>query len=184
MASYPKFRQSVFLVSLASLASVFSTVAHAGGSTGVILGPPGAAPGAVAAVPAMGTSAMIALGLLMAVIALRFLQQKGMTQKVLSVTLLGGGLALTGLGVDNATATTTAVVPTESSLCAGGQELFHDQRSGIGGGTLENQCASATLEVLGYRLNCPPEVQVVTDADVGTQIPPGATVTMNACPNT
>jgi len=181
MTFFVKFRQCVILVGLGAA----SGSAFAGnGGTGIILGPPASGPGSAVttAIPAMGTPAMIALGVLLAVVAFRFLRQKGIAQKVLSIALLGGGLVMTGLGVDKATATTAAGVPAESDLCSGGQGLVSDFRSGMGGAQLTNNCLETTLEVISYQLNCPAEVQIVADAGVGTQIPPNATVTMNSCP--
>ncbi len=183
MTLVSKFKQ---LLILSCLGAIFSSMAYAGSSTGVTLGPPGGGPpggggGVTAAVPAMSTALMIAMGLLLAVIALRFLKQKGATQKVLSIAFLSGGLVLAGLGVDQATATTTASIPEVSDLCSGATELVSGGRSGQGGGQLMNGCDSATLEVKSYQLNCPPEAQLVTDAGVGAQIAPGLTVTLNQC---
>ncbi len=132
-------------------------------------------------IPTMSTNLMIALGVLLAVVALRFLQQRGNAQKFLSLLLLGGGLTLGGLGIDQ-TRATDAGFSDGSTACGGGQES-QNIRDPFGGGTLFNSCSETNLVVVAY-LNypCSSAEQIKVDADVGDIITAGGSGTLNRCP--
>jgi hypothetical protein len=87
--------------------SLFTLDVQAGASVpGTIsLGPASAAPVTPATpVPFMDSSLLIVLGIMLLVISYRFLRQNKTAHKVLSVVLLGGGLAVGGLGVEKSVA--------------------------------------------------------------------------------
>ncbi len=87
------------VISLIGVSSLVQAQAQAI-TSGVSLQPVASA----AAVPALGSGLLIVLGLLLAVIAARTLRSDKTAQKLLSVAVLGGGLMLSGLGVDRALA--------------------------------------------------------------------------------
>lgn len=132
-------------------------------------------------IPTMSQNLAIAMGVLLAVVGLRFLKQKGGAQKMLSLLLLGGGLTLSGVGIDK-TQATDAGFSDGSTACGGGQES-QSIRDPFGGGTLFNSCSATSLLVVGYSgYPCPPEEQITANADVGDVIPAGGTGTLNRCP--
>lgn len=132
-------------------------------------------------IPTMSQNMMIALGVLLAVIGLRFLQQKGGAQKMLSLLLLGGGLTLGGFAVEK-TQATDAGFSDGGTACGGGQES-QSIRDPIGGGLLFNSCSATDLVVVAYNgYPCSASEQIKANADVGDTIRVGESGTLNRCP--
>ena len=161
--------------------SLLPAMAFAGtASPSVMLGAGGLA---TTPVPALSDGLLIALGLLLAVIALRTIRQKVVYQKILSFTLLACGLVVGGMGVERSVATTATPIMEESNLCGGGTANISFTR-GISNPTMvQNSCETTVLEVLGYTgLPCAEQDQVVTNAGIGDTFGPGETVSLNHCP--
>lgn len=91
-------------LTVASLFGASSLVQAQAITSGVILQPAASASSA-SVIPALSSGLLIVLGLLLAVIAAKTLRSKKTAQKLLSVAVLGGGLLLSGLGVDHVLAT-------------------------------------------------------------------------------
>ena len=92
-------------------------------------------------VPTLSGNLQIALGLLLAVIAFRMLKNQRGAQKLFSLLVLGGGLVISGIGVDRTLAVVDPnLVPAAGAVCTQAGPLpynpFEDS-------TLENQCANA-----------------------------------------
>jgi hypothetical protein len=102
--------------------------------------PPAVAPVAVEAapVPLASDALLVVLGLLLAVIAWRTFRSSEGAKKLMSLALLGGGLAVGGLGVDYALATEKSIPP-EGSDCESGTVFVGSPYHG-GDITVENTC--------------------------------------------
>lgn len=125
---------------------------------------------------------MIALGLLLAVVALRMLQGRAQRERIVSALLcggmLGGGLVVAGLGVSEVVATNDTIVPVESECTTGGTQPYVTQNRTDG--RLQNDCPNA-LTITGYSLNCDVSEVEVQVSPVGTEIPSGEAADLNYC---
>lgn len=115
-----------------SLPSLAQAAAQASVTVGPFTGTP---------VPALNGNLQIVLGLLLAAIAFRTLQSRRPAQKLLSLLVLGGGLIVSGFGVDRTLALVDPnLVPAAGAVCTQTGPLpynpFEDS-------TLANQCANA-----------------------------------------
>lgn len=179
-------RKCVF--SLALGAALLPSAALAGTpSPIVVVGPPGGAGAASAAnaVPALSNGLLLALAVLLAVVAIRFVRQKGVQQKVMSLLLLGGGLILGTLGVQD-TKATNVTVSVESSACTGATVSISPSR-GDGfsdSGEFYNSCAEASVMIVSYQgYPCSAGAMIHTDLPPGTVVPAGASnLTLSYCP--
>ncbi len=193
MTNKSRLAINLALAALAGLPSVASaTFLPVVVNVGAVAAPVGpvAPAGPVEPVPGLGGGLVIALGLLLAVIAYRFLRQRPAYQKIICMTALAGGTLLTAWGAGPAIAgilMPIVVVPPEDAICAGGELAISDpswygQYPGL---QITNNCATTSLEVLSYDefVYCDYALQVKTGgADIGDTIAPGATVTTNYCP--
>ncbi|MFV8817797.1 hypothetical protein [Haliea sp. E17] len=137
-------------------------------------------------VPGLGVGLIVALGLLLAMIAYRFLRQRPAYQKILCMAALSGGTLVIawGAGPTVAGLSPLVVVPPEEAVCISGElGIINVNWFGFGGMDITNNCATTTLEVLSYEfMPCPYEFQVKDGgADIGDTIAPGATVLANYC---
>jgi len=174
-------RYGMIKATTATLFGLLPSLAFAGSPT-VTLGPFAGA--SVTPVPALSDGLLIALGVVLAVVALRTIRQKLVYQKVLSVVLLGCGLVIGGMGVERTVATTTTPILPESDLCSGATGDVNLNRGETNPTLIQNTCESQVLEVLSYSgMSCTPEQQITIDADVGDTLEPGQTVTLNYCPS-
>ncbi|TGD74877.1 hypothetical protein E4634_06705 [Mangrovimicrobium sediminis] len=151
----------------------------------VVVGPVATAGAGATAVPTMSASLMIALGLLLAVVALRFLRQKGVAQKMLSLVVLGSGVAIGGLGVQE-TRATSVTVSVESSACSGATESINPSRGDGYDPTAQlfNFCESASIQVIAYEdYPCPPEAMIHQGAAPGDIIAAGDDALLSYCPS-
>ena len=142
--------------------------------------PPGAAPAPpvmATPVPTMTDGLLIALGLLLAVIAIRALKGQLVHQKILSVLLLGGGLLVGGLGVERSFATQVPVVPVANECEVGGTAAL--ESAGRSDNKFTNSCEEA-MTITAYSLGCG-EAEEVEVTPVGTSIEPDETVSINYC---
>ncbi|MFK7977115.1 MAG: hypothetical protein AB8C02_13355 [Halioglobus sp.] len=132
-------------------------------------------------IPTMTQNMSIALGLLLVVVGLRFLKQYGAAQKVLSVLLVGGGLALGALSVERPHASAFGVFDGGDACNGGPQSLNVGNAFAITG--FENGCAATDITIVAYNnYPCLAADQVKDDADVGDVISAGDTATLNRCP--
>jgi len=161
--------------SLAVLSFLAAPAAFAGSPGGVTLGP--ASP---TAVPAMTPAILVALGLLLAVIAVRVLRQSGVAQRVLSVCLLGVASVLGALGVERSVA--TGAVPVSDAGCdsatvqVGYWRNLNDNQNAV-----RNDCGR-DLEILSYNFACPPgEPFNDNGSPVGTLVPNGQETPLGYC---
>ncbi|MFV8817798.1 hypothetical protein [Haliea sp. E17] len=174
---------------LAGLPAVASATTSPVINVGAVIPPPAAPVPGVApeAVPFMGTGLVIALGLLLAVIAYRFLRQRPAYQKILCLTTLAAGTLVTAWGAGPTIAgilLPVIAVPPENSVCTSGTfGVSSLEWGGFGGMEITNNCATTTLEVLSYEfMPCAYEFQVKDGgADIGDTIEPGVTVLSNYC---
>ena len=168
---------------LAFAIAAMPSIALAGTPT-VVVGPVAAAAGA-AAVPTMTGSLLIALGALLAVVAVRFLRQKGLQQKVMSLLVLGSGLIIGGLGVQE-TQATSVTVSVESSACSGSTVSINPGR-GDGfdsSAQLFNDCESASIQVKSYEgYPCTTEQLIDQGAGPGAVVAAGANALLSYCPS-
>tara|TARA_R110001599_G_scaffold3596_4_gene19838 strand:- start:20065 stop:20634 length:570 start_codon:yes stop_codon:yes gene_type:complete len=152
-------------------------VSHAGTPGGVILGPASAT-----AVPTLTPSTLIALGVVLAVIALRVLRQNGGAQKIVSIALLGSGALLGGFGVERTLATSAATLADATCETATINVSFGNLRGfNSSENTVNNQCGR-DLQVVEYTFTCG-QMGTFNDngAPVGTVIPDGAEQSMGYC---
>ncbi len=170
------FCKGACLVAGASLG--FSQMAFAGSSVIVNLG----AEGSAQAVPVLANGLLIALGILLAVVAFRFFSTNQGLRRMMCVAVMAGGGLLASWGVEKTVASVLVLpVPGEDPICTSGGTYALDTQSQGAPVEIENQCESATLEVLSYEnLNCQNGIETI-DADVGDTIAPGATATTNFC---
>lgn len=149
----------------------------------VIVGPVGASGGAQ--VPTMTSSLLIALAVLLAVVAIRFLKQKGLQQKVMSLLVLGSGLVVGAVGVQDSLAT-SVTVSVESSACTGSTVPLDPSRGDGFDSSAElfNQCSSASIQVIAYQgYPCPPEQLIDQGAGPGAVIAAGDSALLSYCPS-
>ena len=152
-------------------------VSHAGTPGGVILGPASAT-----AVPTLSPAILIALGVVLAVIALRVLRNNGGAQKIVSIALLGSGVLLGGFGVERTLATSAATLADADCDTATITVNLQNLR-GISSAenTVSNQCGR-DLRIVEYTFSCsPPDIFRDNGAPVGTIIPDGAEQRVGFC---
>lgn len=153
----------LFLVSGAAMASSQGSVSYA--------------PGVAAQVPTMTDGLLITLGLLLMVIAARTFAANRNYQKIASIALLGGGLAVGGLGVERTLATQAPVTPSGSECSNGGstviQEVFRSDTQ------FTNGCPNV-MTITGYDLPCT-EGDLIDRAPVGTSVNPDETISLSYC---
>jgi len=116
------------------------TIAHASNPITVVVGPTLQAAAVAVPVPTMTENLLIALGLLLMVFAFRALRNRQGAQKLLSLLLLGGGVAIAGLGVERTMAVDAGgTVTAEGSPCttSGPLPVYYPEG---GEWTLENTC--------------------------------------------
>lgn len=106
-------------------------------------------PGSLAAVPTLGTSALIALGVLLAIIALRA-SRGGSAGRAAAVALFSAGLISGGLGVERTLATSSFSVTSEGDCETGGRYLMTTR----GGNIFTNDCPNP-MRILGYSFENP-----------------------------
>ncbi len=156
---------------------VLAPVSNAGTPGGVVLGPASAT-----AVPTLSPAILIALGVVLAVIALRVLRNNGGAQKIVSIALLGSGVLVGGFGVERTLATSAATLAEATCETATITVNFNNLRGfNSPENTVNNQCGR-DLQVMEYTFICG---QLGTfnnnGAPVGTVIPDGAEQSMGYC---
>jgi hypothetical protein len=88
-------------------------------------------PLAATQVPTLSGYLLIVLGLLLAVIAFRTLRSNRGAQKILSILVLGGGLIISGIGVDRTLATAGPIIETaEGTDCTAGGDIRYGADEG------------------------------------------------------
>ena len=163
--------------------SVISSLANAGTNISFgysILAAPAPAPAPVVPatpVPTTPDVLLIVLALLLVVIAVRALQSAGGIQKLLSLAVLGGGLILGGMGVENTIATVEVLtIPDEGMSCEGGESngywAYHD-----GSTQVTNNCEDDLTIDSATSEGCLPEEIVIPSATIEA----GATVVAPYC---
>ncbi|TGD71614.1 hypothetical protein E4634_18420 [Mangrovimicrobium sediminis] len=137
---------------------------------------------AVQAVPVLSPGLLAALALVLVVIGLRVVRSRGAQRSFLGL-LAGAGLLLAVAGVEHTRAVMVIpVVPPTDPACNNGSIALDTGGNGFSGVMIQNACETTTLEVQGYlNLPCAPVDQIVTDADIGDRIAPGASATTNYC---
>lgn len=143
-----------------------SPAALAGTQSGIVTYLPSSLLGAATAVPTMSGNILIALGLIMAVIALRFLGGRAQ-QKALSLTILGAGLAIGGLGVQETLATSSIYVSNDECNTGGSQPIIELGRYSY----FTNQC-DVPVTLVSTVLNCPNGYAPAPGAANGTELAP------------
>ena len=123
-----------------------SSLVQAGTQTSVIVGP------ASVNVPTLNGSMLVALGLLLAVIAVRVLRSKQGTHRLLSWLVLGVGLIVGGIGVQRSEALTSGSVTAEGAVCAADGPVFYNP---LGDVVLNNACSNR-IEIKSFSvpINC------------------------------
>lgn len=106
-------------------------------------------PGALVGVPTLGTSALIALGVLLAIVALRASRGSG-AGRAAAVVLFSAGLVSGGLGVERTLATSSFSVTSEGDCETGGSYVMFAR----GGNIFTNDCPNA-MRILGYEFDNP-----------------------------
>jgi hypothetical protein len=118
----------------------------------------------------------------LAVIALRVLRQSTKAQKVASIALLGGGILLSGFGVERTLATGAATLA-EATCDTATIEVRYAPLRGFFSpeNAVNNQCGR-DLRVMEYTFDCT-ETGIFDDngAPVGTVIPDGAEQALGYC---
>jgi hypothetical protein len=158
-----------------------------------VIGPVGGGSNAVtAAVPTMSNGLMVVLGVVLAVVAWRFLKNSSALQKVVSAVLLGGGLLVGGAGIESTQATGTFIYD-DNSICEGATtEPFQfinerpDENSFGSGASIKNGCLETSLEVLEYQSSCDDgrEFFIPAGSEKGVVIAPGSGITWPFCGST
>jgi hypothetical protein len=128
---------------------VMSSLAQAGLPGIVTVGPLALAEEANS-VPALSGNLLIVLGLLLAVIAVRTLRSNRRAQKLLSILVLGGGLIISGIGVDRTLAVSPTVFATGAVCNADGPISY----SPLVDFTLQNNCSNS-IEIKNFSASCP-----------------------------
>jgi hypothetical protein len=159
----------------ASAAALLAPATLAGTQAGVTLGPLSAT-----AVPAMTPAMLVALGLLLAVIALRVLRQSGVAQRVLSVCLLGTASVLGALGVERSVA--TGAIGLSGGDCESATiEVRYQRDIEDDENAVENQCGR-DLQILSYNFACFPDAPFDDNGSpVGTVVPDGEITPLGYC---
>lgn len=120
-----------------------SSAVQAGGEIAfVTVGPLATSP-----VPSMSGYLLIVLGLLLAVIAFRTLRNNPGAHKLLGVLVLGGGLVIGGVGVDQALASPTNVIA-EGEACTSDNAIGYSANFQHNRG-LQNSCNNP-IEIKGF----------------------------------
>ena len=132
-------------------------------------------PAAAVAVPTASSIAMIALGVLLAVVALQAMRKRSTAAKVFSVLLLVGTAVSITTGVEQALATSGLVISGEQ--CNGGQQDFSPQLSGS---PLTNSC-DVDITVDSYTSNC--DFLDETECPTGTMLAAGSSCSLPFCSN-
>jgi hypothetical protein len=125
---------------------VVSSLAQAGSPGIVTVGPLAEK---ATSVPALSGNLLIVLGLLLAVIAVRTLRNNRGAQKLLSILVLGGGLIISGIGVDRTLAVSPTVFATGAVCNADGPISY----SPAGDVTLQNNCSNS-IEIKSFSASC------------------------------
>jgi hypothetical protein len=128
---------------------VLSSLAQAGVQATVTVGPFAAPPISAAPVPTLSGYLLIVLGLLLAVIAFRTLRNNRGAQKILSVLVLGGGLIISGIGVDR-TLATPQTVSAQGAVCNADGPINYFPG---GSRALQNLCNNS-IEIKGFSSGC------------------------------
>lgn len=163
------------------ICAIVSTIALLPGA--VMAGPPPVVvvSGSGIGIPTLTQNMTIALGVLLAVVGLRFIKQYGGAQKVLSVLLVGGGVVLTALSIERPHASVFGFFD-GSDACNGEQQSLSTVNP-FATIVMENGCSATDLTIVAYNnYPCTSGDQVKVDADVGEVIPAGDTATLNRCP--
>ena len=173
-------KKSFTLIGLSAVSSLANAGANLTFGYSILAAP--APPPAVSATPVPTTSdaLLVVLGLLLVVVAVRALQSSRGVQKLMSVVVMGGGLVLGGIGVDNTVATVAEyTIPDEGSPCSGG--TLDVGYPGHGGTTLVTSNCEDDLNVDSVDPHgfCDPGDVVIPSAT----IPAGDTVTAPYCPD-
>jgi exosortase sorting signal-containing protein len=92
----------------------------------IVVRPADAVAAAATAVPTLSQNLLIALGLLLAVIALRTLQRQQGAKKLLGLVILGSGMAIGGAGIERTIASGTSI-PNGDICTAGGKVPYFAQ---------------------------------------------------------
>jgi IPTL-CTERM motif len=145
---------------------------QASASATVIVGPLAAAP-----VPTVSGYLLIVLGLLLAVIAFRTLRNNQGAQKLLGVLVLGGGLIISGVGVDRTLANPENVIA-EGAVCTSDGPISYSPFY-LSNRGLQNSCNNP-IEIKGFsgngcqldtaNANCK-QGQVLAEGEVCTYLP-------------
>lgn len=120
-----------------------SSLSIAQGVTSVVVGPLGAS--ASAPIPTLTDNLLIALGLLLAVVAVRVLRSQRSTQKFLSLVLLGSGLLIGAIGVDRSIAGVAGVVAM-GDVCTQAGPIDYNPNAPI---SLQNGC-TVDIEIRSF----------------------------------
>tara|TARA_R110002110_G_scaffold415816_1_gene656594 strand:- start:4221 stop:4760 length:540 start_codon:yes stop_codon:yes gene_type:complete len=130
-----------FAVLIAGIPALLAAPASLAGGPGVIVD---FGPGALAGVPTLGTSALIALGVLLAIVALRA-SRNGSAGRAAAVALFSAGLISGGLGVERTLATSSFSVTSQGDCETGGSYQMFER----GGNIFTNDCPNP-MRILGY----------------------------------
>lgn len=169
----PRVRRSIRAV--VSAIALIPVAAVAGPPPVVVVG------GSAVGIPTLTPTMTIALGLLLIVVGMRFLKQHGGAQKVLSLLLMGGGLALGLVAVERPQASSFGFFE-GSTACNGGQQSI-GPGSAFADIDLENGCNATNLTIVAYdNYPCTAAEQIKSDADIGDTIRPGEFGRLNRCP--
>ncbi|EED36025.1 hypothetical protein NOR51B_1973 [Luminiphilus syltensis NOR5-1B] len=123
----------------------------------------------------MSSGVLIALGIVLAVVAIRVLKHSAINQRIAGAVVLGGGLLAVGLGVQDTLATGTFLNVSGNSCSSTSTINVMSSTILEEGNSIENQC-SIDIEIKSYDFTCtPPSVFVDDGAPVGTIIAAGAT---------
>ncbi len=167
-------------LSVVALGSLPSLVSAGSPSVSVIVGAPSAA---ATAVPTLSSGLTVALGLVLMVVALRFLSQRKAYQKILSVAVLAGGVIVTAVGVDRVQATLPQPVVTfDSPACSGSNAtIFSGFTTTNPAVVLTNNCQEASVEIKQWLTNCGQSETEVIQTPVGTVLAPAGTAQFAYC---
>ncbi len=135
---------------------------------GVIVGPVPASPvpADVAAVPLMHPIALAVLGLLMAVLAARWLYASKRARNLCGLVVLGAGVAISATGVDRALAiVVNDPIPIEGDGCNQDTEYFYDAIGNGGFLGLQNNCPNPVIIKSFVNRQCPENAPLQADAE-------------------
>ncbi|GAB3319344.1 midcut-by-XrtH protein [Haliea atlantica] len=149
------------------LAATITAIALFGAAPATLAGGPQIivefGPGSLA-VPTLGTTALIALGGLLAIIALRAFRG-GAAGRAAAVALFSAGLISGGLGVERSLATSSFSVTSAGDCETGGTYAMYER----GGNIFTNDCPNP-MRILGYRFQNP-EQQCTLVPNEGEGVP-------------